>query len=84
MCLAFYFVCISRIMLRDVEPVPSAPPDEEGLNAPMTTYHAAPEPPPVDPSDGFSRNFHGGLDNHQLSPDWISKVAPLPASHDSL
>jgi len=57
-----------------------APPDEDGFGAPTTMYQAADEPP-VDPSDGFSRNFDGtGVG----TSSWISGAPPqpkMPAKH---
>jgi hypothetical protein len=78
-CLAVYFLR-SNEATRALAPVPVAPPDEDGFGAPTTMYQAADEPP-VDPSDGFSRNFDGtGVG----TSSWISGAPPqpkMPAKH---
>jgi len=53
--LAVYFLRVVRDP-RDLIPIPSAPPDEEGLGGPTTTYHAAAEPV-EDPTEGFSNSL---------------------------
>ena len=76
MGLAGYFVRSNEVtrML-----APMAPPDEE-FGAPTTMYQAADEPP-VDPSDGFSRNFNGtGVG----ASSWISRAPPASAAQDDL
>lgn len=94
--LAFAFLR-SNDITRELAPVPSAPPDDDGLGVPTTTYVAALDPP-VDPSDGFSRSFDGmgSVSSAQVasayasSSTWTSGPPPPPLppagppSHDAL
>ena len=51
--LAFYFLRTTRTP-HDLLPVPSAPPDEDGLGGPTTTYHEAASPEGLDGTWGAS------------------------------
>ncbi len=80
--LAVYFTRTNE-MSRELAPVPSAPPDEDGLGVPTTTYVAAGDPHVVDPSDGFSRSFDGLGGSASHNSAWAASPPPPPPAPPS-
>jgi len=67
--LAFHFLRTTRIT-RDLAPIPSAEPDDDGFGTPTTSYHAH----AADATDGFSSGFDGmGGGN-----SWANKAQQSP------